>query len=113
MPAPAVVAPACPDPSHTLLTSPGVNEVLSGSVQIIGRAAHENFDRYKLEFAPGAGAGDGFTYFAGDANPVDGGSLGSFNAASLPNGAYTLQLTVIDKTGNYLTPCQVSVIVQN
>lgn len=111
-PAPVIAAAACAD-QRSVISSPGVNQVVSGAVPIAGRAVHENFDRYKLEFAPGANAGGGFTFFAGDANQIDGGVLGTLNTASLPNGAYTIQLTVIDKTGNYPPPCQVSVVVQN
>jgi len=111
-PAPAVVPAACADP-RSVISSPGVNQVVAGAVPITGRAVHEDFDRYKLEFAPGANAGGGFTYFAGDANQVDGGVLGTLNTTSLPNGAYTIQLTVVDKTGNYPPPCQVSVVIQN
>ena len=69
-----------------MLTSPGVNQTLSGVVPVTGRAVHENFDYYKLEFAP---LGGGFTYFAGEHNAVDGGLLGSFDTTALPNGAYT------------------------
>jgi cytoskeletal protein RodZ len=105
----AVVAPQCADP-RAVLTSPGTNQTLSGVVQLTGRAVHESFDYYKLEFAP---AGGGFTYFGGEHNAVDGGLLGSLDTTALPNGAYTLQLTVVDKSANYPPPCQVSVVIQN
>ncbi|MCX6046676.1 MAG: helix-turn-helix domain-containing protein [Chloroflexi bacterium] len=109
VPAPVVAAAQCPDP-RSVLSSPGVNQTLSGVAQVTGRAVHENFDYYKLEFAP---AGGGFTYFGGEHNAVDGGLLGIFDTTALPNGAYTLQLTVVDKSANYPPPCQVSVIIQN
>ncbi len=108
-PAPVIAAAACPDP-RSVLSSPGVNQTLGGVVQITGRAVHESFDYYKLEFAP---AGGGFTYFGGEHNAVDGGLLGSLDTTALPNGAYTLQLTVVDKSANYPPPCQVSVVIQN
>ncbi|CAN5810817.1 hypothetical protein BH10CHL1_BH10CHL1_10400 [soil metagenome] len=108
-PAPVVAAAQCPDP-RSVLSSPGLNQTLSGVVQVTGRAVHETFDYYKLEFAP---AGGGFTYFAGEHNAVDNGLLGSFDTTALPNGAYTLQLTVVDKSANYPPPCQVSVVIQN
>ncbi len=110
--APAVVAPACLDP-RSVLTSPGVNQTLSGVVPMIGSATHEAFQYYKLEYAFGANATDGFVYFDGANSQVEGGTLGTFNSASLPNGAYTLQLTVVDLSANYPPPCQVTVNIAN
>jgi transcriptional regulator with XRE-family HTH domain len=111
--APAIVAPICPDAAHTALTSPGENQVVSGDVAITGRAIHEAFQYYKLEFAPGANVGDGFVYFGGANSPVDGGLLGTFSSGAVANGAYTLRVTVVDMTGNFPPTCQVTVFVQN
>lgn len=111
--APPIVAPVCPDAAHTALTSPGENQVVSGNVGISGRAVHENFQYYKLEFAPGANASDGFVYFAGANTQVDGGLLGTFSSSAVSNGPYTLRLVVVDLTGNFPPPCQVTVFVQN
>lgn len=111
-PEPVVQSPACPD-SRSVISLPGVNQVVSGVVPITGSAAHEQFSFYKLEFAPGSNAGDGFVYFDGTSNPVSGGVLGNFNSSGLPNGAYTIRLVVVDATSNYPPPCSVTVIVQN
>jgi hypothetical protein len=110
---PPIAAPICPDAAHAALTAPGENQVVSGDVAISGRAIHEQFQFYKLEFAPGANAGDGFVYFGGANTPVDGGLLGTFSSGSVGNGAYTLRVTVVDITSNFPPPCQVTVFVQN
>ncbi len=107
-----VVAPACGD-ARSVINAPGVNQVLSGPVAVTGRAMHEAFQYYKLEYAPGANAGDGYTYFDGANSGVDGGTLGILNTGSLPNGVYTLRLTVVDLTANYPPPCQVTITIQN
>jgi len=109
---PPVVAASCADASMAFF-APGVNQVLSGAVAVTGRAVHDNLDYYKLEFAPGANAEGGYVYFDGNKAPVDGGTLGTFNTTALPNGAYTIQLTVVDLTGNYPTPCRTSIVIQN
>lgn len=112
---PAVVAAQCPVPSAAI-TSPGVNQVVSGTVNIRGTATHENFDYYKLEYAVGANANQAvaeYRYFAGAHTPVTNNLLGVFESRNLPNRAYTLRLTVVDKTGNFPPPCQVTVLVQN
>lgn len=111
---PAVVAPVCPSPG-TVITSPGVNQVVSGTVPIRGIAEETNFDYYKLEYAVGANANEAseYRYFAGGREPVDHSVLGAFDSLALPNRAYTLRLTVVDKTGNFPPTCQVTVLVQN
>lgn len=110
--APPVVAAACPDP-RALIASPGVNQVLTGVVPIIGTADHEALQYYKLEYAPGANAGGGFVYFDGGEAPIVNGILGNFNSGALPNGTYTLQIVVVDQTGNFPPPCSVTVEIAN
>jgi transcriptional regulator with XRE-family HTH domain len=109
---PPVVAAACPDP-RSAITSPGVNQVLSGIVPVTGTADHEAFQYYKLEFAPGANAGGGFVYFDGGNAPIVGGVLGNLNTTALPNGTYTLSISVVDQTGNFPPPCYVTVEIAN
>jgi transcriptional regulator with XRE-family HTH domain len=111
--APPVLPPVCVDAARTALTSPGENQVVAGDVAVTGRATHEAFQYYKLEFAPGANAAEGFIYFAGANTAVDGGQLGTFSSGSVPNGSYTLRLTVVDLTGNFPPTCQVTILVQN
>ena len=109
---PAVVAAACGDP-RSVISGPGVSQVIAGVIPISGVATHETFQFYKLEFAPGANAGGGFTYFGGGQVQVAGGVLGNLDTTVLPNGEYTIRLTVVDTVGNFPPPCDVSVVVQN
>ena len=107
-PAPVVAAAACPD-GRAAITSPGVNQTLAGVVPVNGTATHENFQYYKLEYL----AGGAYNYFDGANNPVVGGRLGVFDTTSLPNGAYTIRIVVVDNTGNFPVPCEVPVVIQN
>ncbi|MCE7980963.1 MAG: helix-turn-helix domain-containing protein [Caldilinea sp. CFX5] len=109
---PAVVAAVCAD-SRLAFSNPGIGQVLSGVVSVTGRATHENPDYYKLEYAVGANAEGGYVYFDGNKGQVDGGILGTLNTTALPNGEYTLQLTMVDLTGNFPPPCRVSIVIQN
>ncbi|MBX2998719.1 MAG: helix-turn-helix domain-containing protein [Caldilineaceae bacterium] len=111
-PAPVVVAASCPD-ARSVISSPGVDQVVSGVVPIIGSATHEAFNFYKLEFAPGANAQGGYGYFDGTSIPIQGGVLGNLNTTGLANGAYTIQLVVVDQSANYPPPCRVTINVQN
>ena len=74
---------------------------------------HDNLEYFKLEFAPGANASEGFVYFDGQRSSVSGGRLGSIDTRNLANGPYTLRVTVVDQTGNFPEPCNVTVQVAN
>jgi hypothetical protein len=107
---PLVTAPVCPD-SRAVLIRPGQNEVVAGVVNIIGTASHDNFSYFKVEYAPGGT--EGFVYLGGTNSPVVSNVLASFDTRALTNGVWTFRLTVVDQTGNWPPPCQVTVTVQN
>jgi hypothetical protein len=107
--APALQAPSCPDP-RAIITAPGINQRVSGMVPIIGTAASDKFQYYKLEFGAGINPGV-WSYFAGGEKPVRGGQIGTLNSGLLAPGPYTIRVVVVDTTGNYAPPCQTVVII--
>jgi hypothetical protein len=109
-----VIVPECTDP-RSMIVYPGVNQTISGTVEVLGSAMHESFQYYKLEYALGANASSAAEYFylGGGNSPVENGVLATVDTASLANGPYTLRLTVVDNTGNFPAPCAVTVEVQN
>jgi hypothetical protein len=110
--APAVVAAACPD-NRSVISAPGVNETLSGVVEISGTAVHDRFQYYKVEYAAGSDAEPSFAFLAASSVSIQDGLLATFDSADFSNGAYTLKLTVVDNTGNFPPPCTVPVFIQN
>jgi hypothetical protein len=112
VPAPAVVMADCPDQRSSLIR-PGENEIVSGDLNVIGSATHENFQYFKIEAAPGAHASSGWQHVGTAYAPVVSGFLTTVNTRNLANGPWTLQLVVVDQTGNWIPPCQVTVTVQN
>lgn len=106
------VSAVCPDP-RAAITSPGVNEVLTGSFDVLGTAEHENFNYYKLEYAQGVDPNTQFAYLTDVHSPVVDGVLGTFDTTAVDNGLYMLRLTVVDNTGNFPEPCTVTVVVEN
>jgi hypothetical protein len=102
----------CPD-DRALLIRPGENETISGDLNMIGTAKHGNFQFYKIEAAPGANASGGWQHMHGGNAPVENGLLATINTRNLANGLWTLQLVVVDQTGNFISPCKVTVTVQN
>jgi LysM repeat protein len=101
--------PCCTD-SHAVITSPGQNARVAGWVTVMGTATHEDFAFYKLEYGAGSSPTD-WSWFAGGEQPIVNGPLGVFNTGGLPCGTYTIRLVVVDDTGNYPTPCQVTVTI--
>lgn len=109
-PPPVAAAPACAD-LGAIITSPGNGQSVSGVVSVIGTATHPAFQYYKVEFAPGANADGGFVYLGGGNSPVQGGVLANVDTNALGPGTWTLRLVVVDQTGNFPTPCTVTVTV--
>lgn len=109
-----VVLPECTDP-RSVIVFPGVNQVISGTVDVVGTATHEAFQYYKLEYAEGADASSAatFNFLTSVNSPVERGALATLNTQELANGLYTLQLTVVDQSGNFPSPCRVTVEVEN
>ncbi len=104
----------CPDP-RAQITSPIANQVVSGTVAVVGSANHDKFQYYKLEYAKGANVdstGD-FAYIADARSPVANGLLAQFDSKNFVNGPYTLRLMVVDNTGNFPPPCRVTINVKN
>lgn len=85
-----------------LITAPAANAQVSGSVVVQGTATAVDFQFYKLEFGQGAAPAEwsviGDLHYA----QVTNGTLGTWDVTGLAEGAYTLKLTVVDITGNYL-----------
>ncbi len=111
-PTPQVVPPNCPNPGVRIL-SPGMNQTVSGTVAVVGTARIENFQFYKVEFAPGDPPDPNAWVVIGDVvrSPVENGVLITWPAGAFPAGVYWLRLTVVDQTGNFPPPCEVRVIV--
>ncbi len=100
----------CPD-DHITISAPAVNEILSGYAAVMGSVALDDLWFYKVEWA--SASSTEFSYFAGQGAAVRNGALGTLDTRILANGAYVLRVTVVDDTGNYPTPCDIPVTIQN
>lgn len=101
--------PNCPNPAARI-TQPGDGATVIGLVQVQGSATIDSFEYYKFEFQdPGSGE---WVFVSRFDNPVSGGVLGAWNSDTVPPGTYQFRLVVVDKTGNFPEPCQVTYQVQ-
>ncbi|HSJ59573.1 MAG TPA: hypothetical protein VLC95_20475 [Anaerolineae bacterium] len=110
-PTPVVRPPACPDP-NVRITSPGINQAVNGPVPIRGTALHDNFQYYKIEIGVGNDPQNWSVVGQLHYNVVNNGVLETLNSGGYAPGRYTLRLVVVDQTGNYPPPCQVTIEVR-
>jgi len=101
--------------ASTKITSPLDGETLDGlgTFFITGTASIDDFQFYKLEYGIGAAPIDFFSIDEVQTKPVINGILGSWNTGALPEGTYTLRLTVVDNSGQFPPPCDVLVHVNH
>ncbi|MBI3733506.1 MAG: hypothetical protein HY259_08635 [Chloroflexi bacterium] len=103
----ASALPLQQDCSGVAITSPRAsNDPVRGRVVISGSAAIANFQFYKVEFAEGTNPPDsGFHSIAPEVRrtQVRAGQLEIWDTLAIPDGPYTLKLTVVDITANF--PC--------
>lgn len=85
-----------------LITSPVANARISGSVTVRGTATAANFQFYKLEFGEGASPSQWAVIEELHETQVTNDRLGIWDVNALPLGPYTLKLTVVDHTGNWI-----------
>jgi len=104
--------PACADVTITSPRSGGLP--VQGQIRVEGSARIPNQQFYKLEWAPEPVPSDfEWRVFAGKTgaeSQVVHGLLGTWDTTSVPDGSYSLRLTVVDITGNY--PCPPVIIRQ-
>jgi hypothetical protein len=93
------------------ISYPGVNQRVSGVVEIRGTAKSDAFQFYKVEFGFGQGGNEFHVIDDMKYTTVENGVLVLWNTGEL-SGPVTLRLTVVNRDGNYLPPCEVPVIVQ-
>ena len=113
--APQAVTPRsaqCSDP-RALITAPLPGQTLRGNVPVYGTAEHAAFRYYKLEIAPRQADVRRFSFVVDNDVPVTTGFLAMIDTTRFADGEYILQLTVVDRTGNFPAPCQVPVYIEN
>jgi len=107
---PALAPAACADAGVTIV-SPGNGAEVRGAIQIVGTAAINGFQFYKVELGVGANPTQWSFLLSGNA-PVHNGVLGVWDSGPLAAGVYSLRLVVVDQTGNFPEPCRVTISVQ-
>jgi peptide/nickel transport system substrate-binding protein len=108
--------PASPTPAQCTglaasIKSPVADSSVSGIIEIRGSVARPNLTYWKLEYR--ADAVQTYTQLIRSETPMTDTVLSLWATKTVPNGVYWLQLTAVDNTGNFGTPCVVRVNVGN
>ena len=96
------------------ITSPRMNAVLRGRVEIKGSASIPNFWYYKVEYGYGADPLS-WALVDGETHPTEviDGVLAIWDTTTVPDGTYSLRLRVVYRDGNYEEAFVRQVVVAN
>jgi membrane peptidoglycan carboxypeptidase len=92
------IALPAPGGGDVSMTAPGFFDTVRGTVEVVGTAAGEQFDSYRLDVGEGLDPQAWQQIGETRASPVRNGRLGSWDTSS-SNGAAILRLTVVRKDG--------------
>ena len=93
----------------TLIAAPANGAQVEGAVTVTGRARSLDFESYRLEYLSEDQPDEWVLIASGNA-PVSDGTLGTWDTAGLPTGAYAIRLVVIDRLrGEFRTQIAVEV----
>ena len=93
------------------ITYPGDGAAIRGSVVIRGTASGDEFDYYIVEYGEGEEPRSWNTIYS-SREPVTEGPLATWNTAQVPDGMYSIRLTVVD-TYTYVVETVIRVLVDN
>jgi hypothetical protein len=84
------------------IASPEQNQMVRGVVPIVGSALDPQFWKYEVHYAPEPNPREQWVGIGGvHEAAVQDGLLETWDTTIIPDGAYTLRLRVVDRTGNY------------
>jgi hypothetical protein len=88
--------------AQAIITDPQPQATLRGRVNIVGAAAHPQFDRYELAYTrEPIGTGDWVFMMDNRSQVTQVGLLAIWDTTVIPDGTYALRLRVIRKDSNY------------
>ena len=107
---PASMPPGCMSPNQ-VITSPTHESTVSGLIEIRGTATKPDMQYWKVEYRADTSA----TYVALDRSEkaVTDSVLARLSTKTLPNGVYWIRLVIVQKDGNFGTPCELRLIFSN
>ncbi len=94
------------------ITSPALYGHIAGIIPILGNARPGDFRLYKLQYGQGINPSQWVPIGGDHYDRVDNNILEYWDVSQMPDGLYTLELGVVEGSGNY-RPARIQVIVDN
>jgi penicillin-binding protein 1C len=94
------------------ITSPAIYGPIAGVIPILGNARPNDFRLYKLQYGQGVSPSQWIPVGGDHYNQVDNNVLEYWDVSQMPDGLYSLELDVMQGSGNYRT-ARIQVIVDN
>jgi hypothetical protein len=104
------VPPSCPNP-NAAITSPGMNAAVAGIVEIRGTATQSDMQYWKVEFRPETSTT--YSSLNNTTTVVTDGVLARWSTRTVSNGVYFVRLVIVQKDGNFPTPCEIRITIAN
>lgn len=106
----ATPPPGCTNPNSTI-TSLTDNGTVSGFIEIKGTATDPNMEYWKVEYRPEANSA--YDQLNKSDKGITDDVLARLSTKTIANGIYFIRLVIVKKDGNFPTPCEFRVRVQN
>lgn len=107
---PPALPSTCTNP-NAAITAPTMDSTVSGLIEIRGTATRTDMDYWKVEYRPEARANYDFLNRSDKA--VTDGVLARWSTKTVPNGVYFVRLVIVQKDGNFPSPCEIRVTASN
>ena len=106
----AALPPGCSNPNATI-TSLTDNGTVSGLIEIRGTATDTQLQYWKVEYRPEASTA--YDQLSQSDKGITDDVIARLSTKTIPNGVYFIRLVIVKKDGNFPTPCEFRVRVQN
>ncbi len=110
-PAPSVAALPAGCASPQVITSPAHESAVSGLIEVTGTANTAGMQYWKVEYR--AETSTEYIVLNRGEKAIVNDVLARLSTKTLPNGVYWLRLVIVQKDGNFGTPCEIRVTFAN
>ncbi len=100
----------CTNPNAAII-SPTMDSTVSGLIEIRGTATRPDMQYWKVEYR--ADTSTNYTGLNNSDKAVTDGVLARWSTKTVPNGVYHIRLVLVQKDGNFGTPCEIRVTISN
>ncbi len=107
---PPALPSTCTNP-NAAMTSLMMDSTVSGIIEIRGTATRSDMDYWKVEYRPESRTN--YDILNRSDKAVTDGVLARWSTKTTPNGVYFVRLVIVQKDGNFATPCEFRLTVAN